>query len=181
MIKSITISLLTVTTFQMFNAVTEFQSTFPQPVSISSNTPINEDRNLTRTREALKLLNAPPDKLVKLTKACYSAGFATDIDPVLIACIIPQESEFNIKAKSKLGYKSLMQTKDAYVTWEYAEANIMAGACTLRGKIASAKGNVEKGMIYYKGHGGKESQDIAAKQMKLYRSVKLKVNEIMKG
>jgi hypothetical protein len=175
MIKTVTLTLLTAATFSIFSSVNEFQHSLPTPVQLK------EDSKLTEVRVALKLLNAPSDKLEQLAKSCFSAGFATDIDPVLIASIIPKESEFNIKAKSKLGYKSLMQTKHAKMDWNYAESNVMEGACDLRSKLKATNGDLFKAMSYYKGHGGEESQRFAKSQLEFYRKIKQKTKEEMKG
>lgn len=176
MLKSIYLTLLTFTTFQIFSSVNEFQTSLPQPVQIK------EDYRLTETREALKLLNAPKDKLEVLTKSCYSAGFATDIDPVLIACIIRKESEFKINALSPKGYKSLMQGDKAVMQWGYAETNTMYGANILREKLIIAKGDMNKAMVFYKGHGGEESKKFAKEQLEFYRSIKQQIKErMMKG
>ena len=175
MIKLLTVTLLTATTFQIFDAVQDFQTNFPQPLAIK------EDVKLTETRLALRLLNAPPEKLDKLTKACYSAGLATDIDPILIASIIPKESNFKVQAKSNKGYKGLMQTNKAEMRWSRAGTDVMKGAEILREKIDIAKGNVDKGMVFYKGSGGKESQAIAKDQMEFYRKLREQVKTNMKG
>lgn len=175
MLKTVTLTLLPALTFQVFSVVNDFHKEFPQPVSIK------EPITLTETREALKILGAPKDKLEKLTKACYSAGFATDIDPVVIACIMIKESEFKVDAKSNKGYKGLMQTRNAAMKWDYAEADVMGGACDLRSKLNATKGHLPTAMVYYKGHGGEESKKIAATQMKFYYEIKAKVNEKIKN
>lgn len=175
MIKT-TITAFSLATLTIFSAANNFNQEIPVAVEFKE----VEDVQISRTRQALRLVNCPPEKLEKLTRACYAAGFATNIDPLLIATIIPRESEFNIKARSSAGYKSLMQTKQAFTTWDFAEANVMAGACELRRKINATKGNIDKAMVYYKGHGGAESHKIAKEQMKFYRSIKTTVLQMEK-
>jgi hypothetical protein len=131
-----------------------------------------ENTVLAETRIALQLLNAPPERLEQLTKSCYSAGFANDIDPVLIACIIKPESNFKIDGVSNKGCKSLMGTREAVLKWSHAAYNIMKGACDLREKLGYTHGNMYEAMVKYKGRGGKESQHFAKTQLALYHDIK---------
>lgn len=172
MIKS-KIFIYTLLWFQLFSMVDTTHPAFAKTAHVKQIKPI-EISVLNETREALKLLDAPEDKLELLTKACYSAGFANDIDPVLIATIIKPESNFDIDAVSKKGYKSLMGTKTAVMNWTYAPSNIMLGACVLREKLNQYK-TVEKAMIFYKGKGGKDSQKFAKLQISLYKQIKTKI------
>lgn len=173
MIKD-TIIAVSLATLTIFTAVDDFQKEIPKPVQVK------EEIGRTKARYALEYAGAPKERLVTLTRSAYAASIGTDIDPIMIATIMKPESEYKITAKSPKGYKSLMQTKEAYVKWEFAEANVMAGACVLREKLQAAGGNLDKAMVYYKGHGGKESQIIAAKQMAFYRDIKHKVEERIK-
>ena len=161
-------------TLQLFSIVNDFQTTLPQPVCIK------EEIQITKTRYALEALGAPSERMNSLVRGTYAASIGTDIDPILIATIIPVESNFNINAKSKLGYKGLMQTPKADMKWTYAESDIMRGACTLREKIVSTKGNLDLAMVKYKGHGGPESVVFAKSQMSKYRKIKTLVNERIK-
>jgi soluble lytic murein transglycosylase-like protein len=171
----IKITFLTLTTISIFASVNEFNYAIPTPVQIK------EDSKLTATRLALIEAKAPRDRLETLTRSCYYAGMATNNDPVLIVSIIAPESEYKITARSKKGYKSLMQTEHAIMKWEYAEANIMAGACCLREKMQIAKGDINLAMALYKGGKSKEARDIAKKQLEIYRDLRDKIELQMKG
>jgi len=181
MIKTIAVSLITISTFQIFSSVNEFHTALPSPVQIPITAQIKEDPKLTATRLALIEAKAPQERLVTLTRSCYYAGLATNLDPVLIATIISPESEYKINAQSKKGYKSLMQTKEAIMKWEFAEANVMAGACDLRSKLIDSKGNMRLAMSRYKGGTSREARNIADKQLRIYFDIKHKVNQQMKG
>jgi hypothetical protein len=156
-------------TMSIFTAANSFVADLPKPVQIK------EDIRRTRARMALIEMKAPAERVERLVSAVHSASVATGIDPIVIACIIPKESEFKIDARSPKNYKGLMQSDKATMQWGYAEADVVYGACKLREKLTIARGDMDEAMVYYKGHGGKESRDIAAAQMKFYRSIRDKV------
>jgi len=168
------LTILPLLVFQMFSTVNDFHKDLPVPVKLT------EDRGRIEARIALQELNAPKDKLEKLTNGVYAASIATKIDPVLIASIIPKESQFVVTAQSNLGYQGLMQTQRAYMKWSLAEADIMAGALVLKEKFVIAKGDEFWAMTYYKGKGGAESQAFAKSQLAFYHKIKEKVNKRMK-
>jgi hypothetical protein len=168
MIKTMIVT-CSIATMTIFSAANNFITDLPKPVQIS------EDAVRTKARLALIELNAPAEHRERLISAVHSAAVATGIDPILIACIIPKESEFKISARSPKNYKGLMQADKATMKWGFAETDVVYGACILREKIQIAHGDVEKGMVFYKGHGGKESQDIARAQMKFYRGIRDRV------
>lgn len=176
MIKE-TITAFSLATLTIFTAAHNFNQDLPTPARMT----INEDIVRTKARYALEYLGAPSDKITCLTNAVHAGSVAAGgIDPILIASIIKPESEFTIDAKSKKGYKGLMQTPKATMKWNYVEADIVYGSLILRDHIKEAKGDIAKGMIHYKGHGGKESQMYAKKQIQLYQEVKYAVNKRMK-
>lgn len=172
-LKTIIVSILCI---QLFSVNTLHPAFAKQIVSSSNKKQIKpiEISVYNETREALKLLDAPEDKLEQLTKSCYSAGFANDIDPVLIATIIKKESTYDNNAISKKGYKSLMGTKKAVMKWSHAPYNVMLGACVLREKLNQYK-SMDKALVHYKGRGGYQSVKLAREQLALYKSVKTKV------
>lgn len=177
MIKS-TIATTALLTTLIFTAANDFNQELPIPVQIT-----NEKENVIRVkaRYALEELGAPADRMNRLVNAVHAGHIASDgIDPILIASIISPESSFKIDGVSNKGYKSLMGTPKAVMKWEYAETNVVYGSQILRDKITAARGNVDKALVYYKGHGGPESQYYAKKQMQLYRTVRDKVNKKMK-
>jgi len=176
MIKTLGVALLTAVTFQTFTSVNEFHSSIPQPVQVK------EDFRLTATREALTLLGAPKDKLLILTRSCYHAAMATNLDPVLVACLMRTESEFKVTAKSNKNYQGLMQVPKAEMKWSRAEADVFKGCTILREKLQTnyANGNTLKALQLYKGGNNKEAMKYATQTDKLYRQTKEKL-ELMKG
>lgn len=176
MFKS-TITAFSLITLTIFSAANNFNKDLPTPVQVQ------EDIIRTKARFALQELNAPPDRINRLVNAVHAGHIASNgIDPILIATIFRPESDYKINAVSKKGYKSLMGTPKAVMKWEYAETNVVYGSQILRDKITEAHGNIDEAMVHYKGYGGKESKEIAAKQMKLYREVKTKVEQrILEG
>lgn len=167
------LTIIPLVVFQMFTTVNDFHKQIPIPIKL------NEDRGRTETRIALTILNAPKERIDKLTNGIYAASIATGIDPVLIASIIPKESSWKASAKSHLGYKGLMQTKVAHGNWDFAEADIMAGSLVLKDKLRITDGNLLKAMTYYKGHGGNASQAFARDQLAFYSKIKEQVNQEM--
>jgi hypothetical protein len=170
----IKLTLLSASIFSIFSVVNDFQKDLPHPVSIK------EDYARTAAKLALIDLNAPREKLEKLTNGVHAASVATKLDPILIASVIKPESGFKVSAKSSKNYKGLMQGDRATMKWGYAEADIVYGALILKEKIEESKGNVDNGMIHYKGHGGEESRRLAAKQMELYHLTKSHVEAQLK-
>ncbi len=163
------LTILPFVVFQMFTAVNDFHKEIPVPIKI------NEDRGRTETRIALEILGAPKQHLENLTNGVYAASVATGIDPILIASIIPKESEFKPKARSHLGYKGLMQTPHAFQTWDMAAADIMAGSLVLKDKFRAAKGDLQKAMALYKGGDNPLAHKIAKEQLSFYRETRQSV------
>jgi soluble lytic murein transglycosylase-like protein len=178
MIKS-TIIAASFATLTIFSAVNDFQKEIPQPVQIK------EDSIRTRARIALEELHAPKERIPRLVNAVHAGYIASEqlIDPELIASIFRPESDYNPAAVSKAGYAGLMGTpkKKNIPKWEYSETNVVYGCQILRDKLRESKGNLDEAMVHYKGHGGAESKKYAAEQLKLYREVKARVTERMKG
>lgn len=171
MIKTTTIMLATLSMFQIFNSVNDFHRTLPVPVLL------NEEDKMITTRLALIEAKAPLQRLETLTRSCYYAGQATNIDPILVASIISPESDYLITAKSKKGYKGLMQRPKARMKWDFVETDIMDGACCLREKLTISKNNLPLAMALYKGGTSQKAKNIAKKQLEIYHDIKSKVNE----
>lgn len=169
MIKLITYTLLTATTFQIFTAVNEFHSTFPQPLELKE----KEDYKLTETKQALTLLG----KDLKFAEPIVISARAGNIDPVFWACNIFCESEFKITAKSPKGYKGLAQTPKAVMKTGFEVADLTYGACVYKEKLTVAKGNPRLALALYKGGNNPKAKADAEKVYKLYNKIK----EQMKG
>ena len=173
-------TLLTVATLSIFSTVNDFHHALPTPVSFKNE---KEDIVRRKARYALEELNAPKERINRLVNAVHAGNIASDgIDPILIASIFSPESSYNPAARSKAGYAGLMgiPQKKNIPRWEYSETNVVYGCQILRDKITESKGNVDEAMIHYKGKGGTESKEFAKSQMKLYRTVKAKVEERIK-
>lgn len=140
-----TLLIVPILTLQLFNAVNDFNKDLPQSVQMG------EDVRLVQSREAFKIIKAPSDRIETLSKGTFAATVATEIDPVLIATLMSTESEFKVTALSPLGYKSLMQRPRSRMKWEYAEVDVVDGACCLREKLKIAKGDMLKALTFYKG------------------------------
>lgn len=167
MIKTMTIALITATTFQIFSSVNEFQSSLPQPVQIK------EDSKLVETKKALTLLGRD----LSFAEPIYHSAKAGNIDPVLWACNIECESEYKITAKSKKGYKGLGQTPKAVMKTGYITADLTYASCVYKEKLSIAKGNPKLALALYKGGNNPQAHKDAEKVFVLYHKIK---NE-MKG
>jgi hypothetical protein len=170
MIKLITYTLLTATTFQIFNAVNEFHDTFPQPLEIKE----KEDYKITETKQALTLLG----KDLKFAEPIVISARAGGIDPVFWACNIFCESEFKITAKSPKGYKGLAQTPKAVMKTGFEVADLTYGACVYKEKLTVAKGNKRLAMALYKGGNNPQAIKDANKVFVLHEKISKKIKEL---
>lgn len=133
-----------------------------------------------RTRNALILLNCPPEKIEAYTLACVLGAQVPKVDPVLIACLMKTESDFKSRCTSSMGYKGVMQTPTAT---GYVEADTVHGCNKLRDHLAMAKGDLPLALTNYKGSkrqilsNGKKSVGYkqALEVLELYRNVKRSV------
>lgn len=166
MIKVLTVSLLTATTFSIFNSVNEFNRALPTPVQIS------EDSKLTETKKALTLLG----KDLKFAEPIYISAKIGNIDPVLWACNIQAESEFKINAKSPKGYKGLGQTPKAVMKTGYETADLVYAASVYKEKLSIAKGNPKLALTLYKGGNNSYAKKDAEKVYKLYAKIREQMN-----
>jgi hypothetical protein len=141
MLKTFSITFLTLATFQIFTSVNEFHHDLPTPVQIK------EDSKLTETRHALRLLGQD----LKYVDPVYHSALANDIDPVLWACNVRTESQYKINAVSPMGYKGLAQTRKAVMKTGYEVGDLTYGSCELRDKLRIAKGDMVKALTFYKG------------------------------
>lgn len=167
MIKSVTLTLIAATTFQIFGAVDDFHATLPQPVDIPSS---KEDIRLTRVKETLKIFG----KDSRFAEPVFIAATANGIDPVLFTCLIQTESEFKISCKSSKGYVGLGQTPVAMQKQGYELVDLMLASCILKEKLQTSysSGNMLKALQLYKGGKNKEALKYAKQVMDLYTKIK---------
>jgi hypothetical protein len=130
-----------------------------------------EDQKITMIKEDLKKLGAPERNLNSYSKSIKIASEASNIDDRILTTVICKESTFKINAKSKKGYKGLMQTRIA--SMEHPEVDIMMGAKELQKWILHRKGNMEYALASYNGGNKppKESWDYANKVIKIAQSL----------
>jgi hypothetical protein len=117
--------------------------------------------------ETLIHLNAPKEKVPSLKRWIRSASGVTQVDPVLLVCLLHTESRFKKDAVSARGYKGEAQTKRFS---EFSSVNILEGAETLRDKLALSHGDMFEALARYKGgKDKKEARDQAREILRLYR------------
>jgi len=104
----------------------------------------------------------------EMAKAFFDAGTLTNFDPILLASIAAVESNFDLKAVSSKGYKSLMQTKEA--TMKYANVDILKGSMELKYWYKRTN-DIEKALVHYNGGNNppKVSYRYAQRVISLYR------------
>ena len=162
MIKTITLSIIAATTFQIFSSVNEFQTSLPQPVQVK------EDSKLTEVKKALTLLGRDTN----FAEPIYHSAKIGNIDPILWACNIECESEYKINAKSSKGYKGLGQTPKAVMKTGYITADLTYASCVYKEKLSIAKGNPKLALALYKGGNNKQAHKDADKVYALYHKIK---------
>ncbi len=167
MIKT-TLTLLVIGTAGIFNVVSDFQQTLPQPVEVCA-----EDPRLTDTRKTLAILGRNPS----FAKDVFTVATAKGYDPVLWACNFEKEAEFKRNAVSKKGYKSFGQTRVAFQKMGYDMADMAAAVCDYDQKLKAAKGNEKLAWAYYKGGDNPEARQNVKELFDLYAKVKAKIKE----
>lgn len=175
MLKTVTYTLLTATTFQIFSAVNDFHSSIPQPVQLEK-VIVKENSEIIKIRQTLTLLNRD----LKFVEPISIAAKAGKIDPVLFACLIDSESEFKIKCTSPKGYVGLGQTPKAIQKLGYETVDLTLAACILREKLNTnyAKGNMLKAIQLYKGGANPEAMKYAKNVIKKYNKIKQELKGI---
>ncbi len=117
--------------------------------------------------ETLIDLQAPKDRVPSLDRWIRSASGVTQVDPVLLVCLLHTESRFRNDAVSKKGYKGEAQTKRFS---EFSSVNILEGAEILRNKLSLSKGDMFEALARYKGgRDKKEAQEQAREVLRLYQ------------
>lgn len=130
-----------------FTVIKEIKTSNQQmfvPIGIESKESIDSKR----LNEALVLLNCPKEKLTIIKDSIMLGAKAADVDPVLIAVLMSTESEFVVTAKSKMGYKGLMQTPSMT---KRPAVDTVHGAVILKEKLVEAKGDYLLSLTRYKG------------------------------
>lgn len=117
--------------------------------------------------ETLVDLRAPKERISSLNRWIKSASGVTELDPILLACLLHTESRFKKEAVSEKGYMGEAQTKRFS---QFSSVNILEGAEILRNKLSLSKGDTFEALARYKGgKDKKEAQDQAREVLKLYR------------
>lgn len=126
----------------IYTTLNEYKSSQIIPVKIEK---VDE---LKRIKESLVILNCPPEKIQPLAESIHTGAKVAQVDPVLIAVLMATESEFSLTAKSKMGYKGLMQTP---TSTKIAVVDTVHGAAILKDKLRIAKNDLLLGLTFYKG------------------------------
>lgn len=105
----------------------------------------------------------------RIVNGIYLTSKGTGFSTEFLVALVESESEFKINARSKKGYKGLLQTPTAT---GYPEVDILHGACILQDKLKETKGNFKSALILYKG-GGKN------KHSRKYKVAKKQVEELL--
>lgn len=128
--------------------------------------PEGETRDV--VEETLVDLRAPKERVPFLSNWIRSASGVTQLDPILLTCLLHTESRFRKDAVSVKGYRGEAQTKRFS---DYSSVNILEGAEILRDKLSLSKGNMFEALARYKGGKDKqEAREEAQQVLTLYRS-----------
>lgn len=117
--------------------------------------------------ETLIDLQAPAERVSCLNRWIRSASGVTQVDPMLLVCLLHTESRFKSHAMSKKGYKGEAQTKRFS---EFSSVNILEGAEILRDKLSLSRGDMFEALARYKGgKDKKEAREQAREVLRLYQ------------
>jgi hypothetical protein len=117
--------------------------------------------------ETLVDLRAPKERISSLNRWIRAASGVTELDPILLACLLHTESRFKKDAVSEKGYMGEAQTKRFS---QFSSVNILEGAEILRNKLSISKGDTFEALARYKGgKDKKEAQEQAREVLELYR------------
>jgi len=117
--------------------------------------------------ETLIDLQAPKERVSSLNRWIRSASGVTQVDPMLLVCLLHTESRFRKEAVSEKGYRGEAQTKRFS---EFSSVNILEGAEILRDKLSLSKGDMFEALARYKGGKDKEEARKQAREvLKLYK------------
>jgi hypothetical protein len=114
-----------------------------------------------------KYTGLPKELLLTLERECITHR----IDPFLFVALMETESNFNIEAKSGLGYYGLSQ-----IPWDipWTDLNIIIGVRIFAEKIKKSRGNVKEAIKKYKGFSANNmnSQKATKKVIERYSHLK---------
>lgn len=159
--------LIGVVAYYIMIATQGFNSNRITPIKISSP---KESIEVVQTKEALALLHCPPEKTESMTKAALVGAMVLkeyNIQPAFLVVLSKTESDYKLTAKSKLGYKSIMQTPTAT---GYYSTDMVHGCDKLNEKLKIAKGNLLLALTYYKG--SKTTHDAKGRETAGYKQAK---------
>jgi hypothetical protein len=111
-------------------------------------TPFYFEDELANTKHCLHKMGVPDSKVNELAIAFHNASRVTGVDEDLIMALSYTEAEYNKFARSKLGYKGLMQIPEDL--WD-PDLNVLRGVKILQEKMAESKGNLRIALVLYKG------------------------------
>lgn len=144
------------------------------PVKITEVNQIEED-----VKKVLTMLKCPDSMIERLVEPTILSARVANVDPILIAVLTATESEFSLTARSKMGYKGLMQTPTAT---KRPVVDMVHGCDVLKEKLMLAKGDVLLALTWYKGSStthvrGKETDGFkqAKHVLAQYKSIKERI------
>jgi soluble lytic murein transglycosylase-like protein len=165
MLKTVTIAvLLAILTWQV-----QVSRSIVQPIE-----KIEVKQQTSQLEIVLSSLKCPVKKMKEVTQAIELASEQTNLNPILLACLLQTESGFNPKAVSEKNYKGLMQTPTA--TFKWADVDILHGARILEEKLKLTKGDIVLALALYKGGNNPMANRQAKQVLALYNSRRV-VNE----
>jgi len=129
---------------------------------------IESKQQTNQLENVLNSLKCPIKKVKEVAQAIQLASEQTQINPILLACLLQTESDFNPMAISQKKYKGLMQTPTA--TFKWIDVDILHGARVLEEKIKIANGNIVLALALYKGGDNPLAKKQANKVIALYNS-----------
>jgi len=151
-------TLLSILSWQVYSA-----NNIIQPITIVQ---VKQETNQLET--VLSGLKCPVKKIKEVAKAIELASEQTNLNPILLACLLQTESGFNPKAISEKNYKGLMQTPTA--TFKWADVDILHGARILEEKLKLTKGDIVLALALYKGGNNPMAKKQANQVLALYNS-----------
>jgi hypothetical protein len=159
--------LIGVVAYNIIIATQVFNANRITPIKISQP---KESMEAVRTKEALVLLNCPKEKVEAMSKAAVVGAMVLkdyNISPEFLVCLAKTESEYSLKAKSSMGYKSIMQTP---TSTGYYNSDLVHGCDKLIEKLKISKGNLLVALTYYKG--SKTTHDAQGRETMGYKQAK---------
>lgn len=121
----------------------------------------------------LRKLNVTTVKTQQIARDIRMACAHTSVNPVLYACLLSTESNFNSHVVSTKGYKGISQSSRK--GFDFTSVDILNGAENLSSRLKEANGNTLIALSRYKGGNKGEHLPQAVKQarhvLKIYQSL----------